>query len=276
MLKQRIITAAILAAIFFAALFGLPSRWFALFALLLLAGAGYEWAKLAGMAAGAAASFAALLGAIALALSYAVPGAADGLPSATVVIGVCAVAAVFWVFFAAAWIRNGWPTQNKALMLPLGAVLLEAVWLAIVSLQARSPWLLLGVMMIVWLADTGAYFAGRKFGRRKLAPLVSPGKSWEGVIGGLICVGTYAAIVVAANADLRARAVVVFVCALLLAGISVVGDLYESWLKRQAGVKDSGSLLPGHGGVLDRIDALLPVLPLATLLVAAVSSSLSR
>jgi phosphatidate cytidylyltransferase len=156
-------------------------------------------------------------------------------------------------------------------MLPLGIVLFVAMWLSLVYLQSRSPWLLLGVMTIVWLADTGAYFAGRKFGRRKLAPTISPGKSWEGVIGGLACVGIYALIVIALAPAIREHAAIAFGCALLLAAISVVGDLYESWLKRQAGVKDSGTLLPGHGGVLDRIDALMPVLPLATLLVAAMS-----
>lgn len=267
MLKQRIITAALLAAVFFAALFGLSSRHFSWFCLLLLAGAGFEWAKLSGFARTGAVVYAAILVGIALTLSL----ATDGLPPASVVLAVCGAAGIFWLLAAPAWIAQGWATQRKALMAPLGAVLLVAMWLSLAALHARSPWLLLAVMMIVWLADTGAYFAGRKFGRRKLAPVVSPGKSWEGVIGGLACVGVYVLAVVALAPAIRQHAAIAVISALLLAAISVVGDLYESWLKRQAGVKDSGALLPGHGGVLDRIDALMPVLPLATLLVESMS-----
>ena len=123
-------------------------------------------------------------------------------------------------------------------------------------------------MAVVWLADTAAYFSGRKFGRRKLAPAISPNKSWEGVYGGMIAVGIYAVLVVllsplsAAGWPLRVAIVAV---ALGLAAISVVGDLFESVLKRQANVKDSGRTLPGHGGVLDRIDAQFPVLPIAAI-----------
>jgi len=271
MLKQRIITAAILAAVFFAALFGLSARHFAWFCLLLLGGAGFEWAKLSGSTRGGAVAYALLLVGLALALSLGAAGAGDGMPSRAVLLGFCGAAGVFWVLAAPAWLAKGWPTQWRPIMLPLGIALFVAMWLSLVYLQSRSPWLLLGVMMIVWLADTGAYFAGRKFGRRKLAPTISPGKSWEGVIGGLVCVGLYALIVIALAPAIQEHAAIAFGCMLLLAGISVVGDLYESWLKRQAGVKDSGTLLPGHGGVLDRIDALMPVLPLATLLVAAMS-----
>jgi phosphatidate cytidylyltransferase len=267
MLKQRIITAAILAAVFFSALFGLSPRTFSWFCLLLLAGGAFEWARLAGFARAPAVLYAIVLVAIALGWSLAVPDAAG----TRAVTGIEAVAGVFWVFIAPPWIARGWPTRRKALMAPLGAVLFLGIWFALVELQGRSAWLLLAVMAIVWLADTGAYFTGRRFGKRKLAPLVSPGKSWEGVIGGLACVGIYALIVVALSTTMRAHGAAVVAASLALAAISVVGDLFESWLKRQAGVKDSGALLPGHGGVLDRIDALMPVLPLATLLVEGMS-----
>ena len=153
-------------------------------------------------------------------------------------------------------------------MSAIGVVLLVAVWVAMAQLHARSPWLLLAVMLIVWLADTAAYFSGRKFGRRKLAPTISPNKSWEGVYGGLISVVIYALLVVTLSSlstQPAAVRVAIVVVALLLGGISVVGDLFESVMKRQAKVKDSGHTLPGHGGVLDRIDAQLPVLPIATL-----------
>jgi phosphatidate cytidylyltransferase len=271
MLKQRIITAAILAAVFFGALFGLSARHFGWFCLLLLGGAGFEWAKLSGLSRGAAIVYALVLAGLALALTLAAGGAGNGALPVGVLLGFCGAAGAFWLLAAPPWLAKGWPTQQPAIMLPLGVVLFVAMWLSLVALQSRSPWLLLGVMMIVWLADTGAYFAGRKFGRRKLAPAISPGKSWEGVIGGLVCVGAYALLVIALVPAIRPHGAIAFVCTLLLAGISVVGDLYESWLKRRAGVKDSGALLPGHGGILDRIDALMPVLPLAPLLVDTMS-----
>jgi phosphatidate cytidylyltransferase len=152
----------------------------------------------------------------------------------------------------------------------VGLVVLLGAWMAIVQLQARSPWLVLAAMAIVWIADTAAYFSGRALGKHKLAPMVSPGKSWEGVFGAWVAVAIYAALLVrfAGDAGLRfdvtplaIAAWIVFVVA--LAAISVVGDLFESLLKRHAGVKDSGTLLPGHGGILDRTDALLAAMPIA-------------
>jgi phosphatidate cytidylyltransferase len=166
-------------------------------------------------------------------------------------------------------------TQPPTVSLPLalaGIVALSGVWVALVELQARSPWLVLAAMAIVWIADTAAYFAGRAFGRRKLAPLVSPGKTWEGVFGALAAVAVYAAAIApfAHSAGYQGRgdavALIAWIAlALALALMSVLGDLYESWLKRQAGVKDSGTLLPGHGGILDRVDALLAAMPPAAL-----------
>jgi phosphatidate cytidylyltransferase len=127
-------------------------------------------------------------------------------------------------------------------------------------------------MAIVWIADTAAYFTGRKFGRRKLAPEVSPGKSWEGVYGAWVAVAVYAALLVpfADDAGFRfavtAPAIAAWIAfAVALASVSVIGDLFESLLKRHAGVKDSGSVLPGHGGVLDRTDALLAAMPIAAI-----------
>jgi len=153
---------------------------------------------------------------------------------------------------------------------------LIGAWVAIVQLQAYSPGLVLAAMALVWIADTAAYFTGRAFGRRKLAPHVSPGKTWEGVYGGLAAVALYALALVPLAAAGRFAgtvsplAVILWVAgALALAALSVVGDLCESLLKRQAGVKDSGRLLPGHGGVLDRIDALLAAMPPAALLALA-------
>jgi phosphatidate cytidylyltransferase len=144
---------------------------------------------------------------------------------------------------------------------------------AVVALQTRSPGVLLAMMAIVWIADTAAYFTGRRFGRRKLAPSISPGKTWEGVYGALAAVAIYALLLVPLAAaagstrPLDAVATAIWVAlALLLTGLSIIGDLFESQLKRQRGVKDSGGILPGHGGVLDRIDALTAAMPPAALI----------
>jgi phosphatidate cytidylyltransferase len=145
---------------------------------------------------------------------------------------------------------------------------------AIIALFERSPWYLVSVMAIVWIADIGAYFAGRAFGRRKLAPAISPGKSWEGVLGGWIMVMVLAGVSVAyaplgdtfaPQVHAKLGWIGFFAVMSLMVAASVIGDLFESQLKRRAGVKDSSGLLPGHGGILDRIDALIPALPLAVL-----------
>ena len=154
--------------------------------------------------------------------------------------------------------------------------MLIGAWVAVVQLQARSPWLVLAAMAIVWIADTAAYFAGRAFGRRKLAPAISPGKTWEGVYGALAAVAVYALALVplAPPSGLRGRGErdrggrVGGARARDRCAVRSMGDLFESLLKRHAGVKDSGTLLPGHGGVLDRIDALLSSMPAAALLAA--------
>ncbi len=274
MLKQRIITAVILAAVFFAALFGLSTLYFAGLCLVPLMAAVYEWGKLTGLnAAGSLAVAGGVLLTGLVLLFNTGFSAARGFPDVPV-LALCGAASAFWIVVAPLWLHYGWTTQRPVTMAILGALVMLAMWMAMAQLHARSPWLLLAAMMVVWIADTAAYFAGRKFGRRKLAPVISPGKSWEGVYGALVCVFVYAVLLVlfsplAAHAELSHPLIVVSV--LVLAIVSVVGDLFESWLKRQAGVKDSGTALPGHGGVLDRIDALMPVLPLATLLVVLMS-----
>jgi phosphatidate cytidylyltransferase len=176
------------------------------------------------------------------------------------------------VIVAPPWIALRWPVRSPFALVVAGWIVLIGVWLALVELQVRSPWLVLAAMAVVWIADTAAYFAGRAFGQRKLAPQVSPGKTWEGVYGALIAVAIYALALVplAARAGFRqpvdVASVTLWVAfAAALAAISVVGDLFESLLKRHAGVKDSGHVLPGHGGVLDRADALLAAMPPAAL-----------
>ena len=158
-------------------------------------------------------------------------------------------------------------------MLLLGWIVLVGAWVALVELQARSPWLVLAAMAIVWIADTAAYFSGRAFGRRKLAPLVSPGQDVGRRVRRVDRRGAVRARARALRGGGRVPPAGVgasssprgWPSSSLLASVSVIGDLFESLLKRHAGVKDSGALLPGHGGILDRTDALLAAMPIAAL-----------
>ena len=203
-----------------------------------------------------------------------------GLPLAGfhVASGVWAFAVGLWVLGGAAVLRYGsvhWRQVPEFWRRLLGLLLLVMAWLALVEIKAQGLNFLLSVLCLVWAADIGAYFGGKAFGRRKLAPSISPGKSWEGVWSGMVAVCILAALWIWADGDLGVDSpslysrmwmglgpVGMLVALAFLVGMSVVGDLFESLVKRQAGVKDSSQLLPGHGGVLDRIDALLPTLPL--------------
>ena len=272
MLRTRILTALVLAPLVLAALFLLPPRGFGIAVLAVMFVAAREWSQLAAFRVATQRLFigAVLAAGIGL-LALPAFGFDRGWPAAIVLAG-CGLSGLFWLLVAPAWVTQRWPTSNRWVMAVVGWIVLLGGWMALVELQARSPWLVLAAMAIVWIADTAAYFAGRAFGRRKLAPEISPGKTWEGVYGALAAVALYAFLLLtlAAPADV-ANALDVPVmaasiaCALLITGISVIGDLFESLMKRHAGVKDSGNLLPGHGGVLDRIDALLAAMPLAAL-----------
>lgn len=146
----------------------------------------------------------------------------------------------------------------------LGLLLIGAFWAALICLHAIDTKLLLSLMAIIWIADSAAYFAGKQFGKHKLAPSISPGKTWEGVAGALIGVTIFAAVIVF---GFDYQDLLIFPLFWLVAILGVIGDLFESMLKRQAGVKDSGNILPGHGGMLDRIDGLIPALPVAVMLI---------
>jgi phosphatidate cytidylyltransferase len=179
------------------------------------------------------------------------------------------VSAVLWLLVVPTWLMVGWKVSNTWVMGFVGWAVLIPTGLAMIDLRefVPSPWVLLMVMGLVWIADTGAYFAGRRFGKNKLAPSISPGKTWEGVIGALLCVSIYIVLVWSFSPNFVYKEILP---GLLLAswwwvGLAVIGDLFESAIKRQAGVKDSGALLPGHGGLLDRIDALTSTLPLAAM-----------
>ncbi|MTW13459.1 phosphatidate cytidylyltransferase [Pseudoduganella eburnea] len=193
-----------------------------------------------------------------------------------------AIGAAIWLIRFAPALKLGLPpaegTGNTMLSMVYAATLVSC-FVAMLLLFARGPVYLLSVMAVVWAADIFAYFSGKAFGKRKLAPTISPGKSWEGAVGGMVSVLLLAAVTVllAPSVPLlqdtfAVRLVdhlgwgVALAVLVLIVAASVVGDLFESMLKRRAGMKDSSNLLPGHGGVLDRIDALVPVLPIAALI----------
>ena len=283
MLKQRIITAVVLLAILLPALFWPSPVPFAVVALILIGAGAWEWGRLNGLALTTAA-----LPAVACLLlcagSWWFGWLARPLPL------LWTIAGGLWVL-GGAWLLRigvaGWPRIAQPLRLVIGVFVLWLAWLAVTQARVIGINFLLSILVLVWVADIFAYFAGRTFGLKftkgKLAPTISPGKSWEGVWGGmagvLVLAATWAAIDSAVQAPvaslytrLAARGVWLLVIgAAFLAAMSVVGDLVESLIKRSAGVKDSSQLLPGHGGVLDRIDALLPTLPLALMLASLTS-----
>jgi phosphatidate cytidylyltransferase len=217
---------------------------------LLLFFAGAEWARLCRLRGAGAWIYAAFHPAVFLA-AYLI-GMQDEL---------FLVAAVWWLAIAPAWMWRGVRAEQQTWLGAAGFAVLVPAGLAMLAL---APLEILLVLVLVWIADTAAYFVGRAWGRRKLAPAVSPAKTWEGAAGGLIGALAYAII---GGFSIQGIAWAPFLAAAaLLAMVSIVGDLFESAAKRQAGVKDSGSLLPGHGGILDRIDSATASLPLAALL----------
>lgn len=275
MLKQRVVTAVLLLAVFLPTLFYPAIEPFAAFTLLLIGAAGWEWARLNGCGPTRAAS-AGLALCVALIIFWLLGGTHQSLRGLWMVVGA------LWVVLAVAMLRLGvarWHAWPATLRLWLGLFLIACAWLALVQARLIGLTFLLSVLLLVWMADIAAYVGGKTFGRRKLAPSISPGKSWEGAVSGLLGVFAMAGVWLWLNhqgwggsanlyAYLWSLGVAFAVPALAaLVAMSVAGDLVESLVKRAAGVKDSSQLLPGHGGVLDRVDALLPVLPLAMLVV---------
>jgi len=277
MLGQRVLTAVVLLALLVPALFA-PLAWpFNLLTLLLIAAAGWEWARLnqcrmapsLGLGLGLALACAA---ALALDWSSHPPAAAWWM------------AAAVWVVGGTLALRSGpslWPNLPRLARLVLGLAALWAAWLAMSHARGIGINFILSVFCLVWVADIAAYFGGRRFGKRKLAPSISPGKSWEGVYSGMAGVFVLTLAWRTLESHFHTDSLSLYgqllahlgllgglVALALLAGMSVVGDLVESLVKRAAGAKDSSRLLPGHGGVLDRVDALLPVFPLSLALLS--------
>ncbi|RZL92641.1 MAG: CDP-archaeol synthase [Variovorax sp.] len=280
MLKQRIITALALLAILLPALFYPSHVPFAVVMLALIGAAAWEWGRLNGYGPRMSV-FLGLEMVLLCALSWWLGLLQMQLTLAWTLAGAA------WVLGGALLLRGavpGWPRIPKGLRLVGGLLALWVAWLAAVQARMVGINFLLSILLLVWVADVFAYFAGRAFGlkftKSKLAPSISPGKSWEGVWGGMAGVVVLALAWVWADAALQASVPSLYsrlaargwwllvIGVVFLAAMSVVGDLVESLIKRSAGAKDSSNLLPGHGGVLDRVDALLPALPLAMMLVS--------
>lgn len=271
MLRTRVITACILLLLFLTAVFLLPVVvWSALIIVVVMQGT-LEWMRLAKLSGKAAHVYWWLTLALMLAMVWFDWQHPDGNVSWHLLI--YSLSALLWLVVVPVWLLAGWRVHQPWLMAIVGWVVLIPMGVAMMDLRAISPWWLLGVMGLVWIADIGAYFSGRKFGKVLLAPSISPGKTWEGVIGALIGATGYVLMVgfFSGVSVLREMLPLLVMASWWWVALAVMGDLFESAIKRQAGVKDSGALLPGHGGLLDRIDALTSTLPLAAMVLLYLS-----
>lgn len=280
MLKQRVITAVLLLAVLVPCIFYPSPIPFGLVCLVLIGGAAWEWSR----------------------LNQYPP--VHTLVHAGITVAVCGVlwwmgwwqshSALLWLGVGGLWVLAGawllhtgtavWSKLPKYFTLVVGLLALVVTWMAAMQARALGVNFLLSAMALVWVADIGAYVGGRNFGgkffARKLAPSISPGKTWEGAVGGMVGVALLALCWIALDRQYGVSSPSLYtrlasggymygmVCLAFLTAMSVVGDLTESLFKRMAGMKDSSQLLPGHGGVLDRIDSLLPTMPLALMLLS--------
>lgn len=260
MLKTRIVTAVILVAGLLAAVFLAPREvWNLLMLGIALIGVA-EWGGLLKQTRAQKWVYVSISLCVGLLIVY-MPQSSFSIYQAQIELTLLGVATFFWVIIAPVWLITRKTFNSMLVMSLFGIVLIFATWIGLVGLHDISPWLLLGLIAAVSIADSAAYFAGKCFGRHKLAPEISPGKTWEGVAGALFAVTVYGV----ALCYYKQFNPWVIVGLWLLVVLSIMGDLVESLLKRQAGLKDSGQLLPGHGGVLDRIDGLIPALPITLL-----------
>lgn len=252
MFKTRLLTTLIILPTFIAALMYMPEIYWQLFVYLAVLFAAWEWADIAHFNKPFTILYLLLFSFIILPIALLKPPFGGFINFLSIMI-----AAVFWLIFVPIWLRFQFLIRNKALLGLIGIIAILPVWFAMVTLHQISELLLLVILATVWVADIAAYLVGKKFGKNKLAPNVSPGKTWEGFYGALASVSLFACAI-----SWWQHLTGTFVLLMLLVTImSVIGDLFESLIKRQAGIKDSGFLLPGHGGVLDRIDGVLSALP---------------
>jgi phosphatidate cytidylyltransferase len=251
MLKQRVITALVLVAVLVPILFYLPEQYAVAAFSAIAALAGWEWSRLTATSTLGCILFPLWI-LICCVLCLLFPG---------VQLWLCILASGFWFAVPLLLVKRGKVTL-PLLQYLIGTIVLIPAWIGMVQLHAIGPWILLAAMALVWVADIAAYFVGRAFGRHKLAPAVSPGKTWEGAGGAVMGALLYVvALKQFTDLSLPSNPTFLLLGTVLLVVVSIVGDLFESMIKRQAGVKDSSQLLPGHGGVLDRIDSLTAALP---------------
>ncbi len=266
MLKPRLITALILIPLVILAIFFLPPMGFLSVALLIMLLAGWEWSALSGIESYLGRVFYLVLLALALVGSLFVP-----------ILLVIIIGILWWLCAAILLILHPkhssiWGNHRWVIGM-MGFLVLIPCWIALIILQGYSPLVLMFCLALIWIVDSAAYFIGKKFGHRKIAPAISPGKTYEGVLASMV-----AAIIMGILGlwvlDVSESGSVVFILICFFGGvISILGDFFESMMKRRANTKDSGGLLPGHGGVLDRIDSMTTALPFFALLIPYFFSS---
>jgi phosphatidate cytidylyltransferase len=258
MFQPRMFTALALIAAFLGALFMLPELYWATLMLAIICAGAWEWSAITGHASSTRRTYMAIILLTGVLLLPTAWSGAAVIWQQQVRTWVLLAAAILWLLLVPSWLIMRRTPKNAAIVAVTGWLVLVPAWLGLISLRRVNPLLVLGVMATVWIADTAAYFAGRCFGCHKLASHISPGKTWAGVAGAMVAVTLYGI----------ALGWWMLPGLWGLTGLSIIGDLFESLIKRQAGLKDSGTLLPGHGGVLDRIDGLTSTLPLAALVYA--------
>ena len=263
MLKTRVITAVVLLGLFLPALFYLPMMWWASAMLLLTLVCLHEWAGFLHLSPAQTwiyLAFSTFTGVGLLVLLQQWGFHWFFYHALQVFMGMT----LFWLIVVPVAMYFNTFFKQRAINLFLGWCLMLSLWMALVTAQEVNPYVLLVIISTIWLADSAAYFFGKQFGRHKLAPAISPGKTWEGVLGALLAVAVYAVTLVATGA---VETWWVLPGLWIITIVGVYGDLFESFFKRRANLKDSGQFLPGHGGFLDRVDGVIPALPVGLCLV---------
>lgn len=264
MLKARILTAIVVLPLFLSALFFLQDIFWATFLLALAVIGSREWSQLARLSVRKTILFMLLTALVGGELLFQLSESVKIDAYSSDPMWVYILSAAFWLVGAPLYLKQLYVVKNPYIWMLIGWILLLPTCLALYQLRTISPLLLLGFMATIWISDTAAYFTGRSFGKHKLAPTISPNKTWEGVAGALIAVLIYG-LVWDYWLNEESLALTLLPLLLFMAILGIIGDLYESLIKRHANVKDSGNILPGHGGILDRIDALTSSLPFAIL-----------
>jgi len=263
MLRTRIITALILVAAFIPALFIFSNEAWAVAMLAISLLALYEWGVLIQLNQTERLAYIAICAALGISVVMFIEKYGFHLFFYKSLLAFL-ITTLFWLVVVPIWLAKRFTLAGKPLMSLLGVMLMAPLWLALICAKGADPKLLLVLLSTIWIADSAAYFAGKNFGKNKLSPNISPGKTWEGVLGALIAVTVFAGVL---YFGFRVDSLAIFPLLWMVAVFGVIGDLFESLMKRQANIKDSGDLLPGHGGILDRIDGLIPSLPIAIMMI---------